>query len=77
MVIDWDGKFILENNEFNSKLNIKEITMMISISNMAMVQRFTMDVDPPLWDSFGILVVLEVHTIVRWINKYIQTEKQY
>ena len=65
MVIDWDGKFILENNEFNSKLNIKEITMMISISNMAMVQRFTMDVDPPLWDSFGILVVLEVHTIVR------------
>ena len=39
--------------------------MMISISNMAMVQRFSMDVEPPLWDSLGILVVLEVQTIVR------------
>ena len=39
--------------------------MMISISYMAMVQRFTMDVDPPLWDSFGILEALEVPTVVR------------
>ena len=33
---------------------------MISILNMAMVQLFTKDVERLSWDSFGILVVVEV-----------------
>ena len=34
--------------------------MTISILNMAMVQRLNMDVEPPLWGSFGTLVAKEV-----------------
>ena len=45
MIIDWDGKFIKENNQINQ--NRQAITMMISISNMAMVQMFTSDVERP------------------------------
>ena len=65
MVIDWDGKFAIENNQMNQNLHVQVITMMISISNMATVQLFMADVVRPSWDSFGILVVKEVITIVR------------
>ena len=63
MVIDWDGKFIIENNQINQNFHIQGITMMISISNMAMVQLLPTDVERRLLDSFGILV--EVQTVAR------------
>ena len=65
MVIDWDGEFTFENNELNSNLYIQVTTMMTSILNLALVQLFTVDVERPLWDSFGILVAMEVQTSVR------------
>jgi len=39
--------------------------MMISILNMGMVQLFTMVAERHWWDSFGILVAVEVPTIDR------------
>ena len=42
--------------------------MMISILNMAMVPLLTVDVERLSWDSFGILVALEVPTIVGLIH---------
>ena len=65
MVIDWDGEFTFANKELKSKHHIQVTTMMISILNMALVQLFTMDAERPLWDSFGILVEVEVPTSVR------------
>ena len=65
MVIDWDGEFTFENNELNSNLYIQVTTMMTSILNLALVQLFTVDVERPLWDSFGILVVMKLITSVR------------
>ena len=40
--------------------DIQVTTMMISVLNMAMEQLLFMDVEPPLWDSFGTLVAKEV-----------------
>ena len=65
LVIDWNGEFILKNNQKNSNRHIQVITMMISILNMAMDQLFSVDVERPLWDSFGILAVMERPTSVR------------
>ena len=65
MVIDWEGEFIFENKEIQSNHHIQVITMMILILNMALVQLFTVDVERPLWDSFGILVEMEMPTSVR------------
>ena len=56
MVIDWDGKFTLENNQMNQNLYIQVIIMMILILNLAMVLLFMADVVRLSWDSFGILV---------------------
>ena len=49
--------------------------MMISVLNMAMEQLLFMDVEPPLWDSFGILVAVE--TSVRLINKLYSRNNLY
>ena len=67
MVIDWHGEFILNNNEMNLNVlkQIQVITMRISILNMAQIQLLTMDVERPLWDSFGILVAKEMPTSAR------------
>ena len=45
--------------------DIQVTTMMISVLNMALVQLFTVDVERPLWDSFGILVAKEMPTSAR------------
>ena len=55
--------------------DIQVTTMMISVLNMAMEQLLFMDVEPPLWDSFGILVAVE--TSVRLINKLYSRNNLY
>ena len=65
MVIDWDGEFIFGNKGIKSNHHIQVTTMMISVLNMALVQLFTVDVERPLWDSFGILVAKEMPTSAR------------
>ena len=47
MVIDWDGEFILGKKHMVTDYHIQDITMIISISNMAMVQLLYMDVERP------------------------------
>ena len=65
MVIDWDGEFISEKILMNLNPDIQVTTMMISVLNMALEQLLLMDVGRPLWDSFGILAVMQMPTSVR------------